>query len=75
MKALSLAEQISSCTEQSWLHAGLALACAGLGDANSAMAHAWQALHIAQAHGRLPDEALARSILEKSIPPQRHGEH
>jgi DNA-binding SARP family transcriptional activator len=62
-EALSLAENIHSLTEQSWLHAGLAEAYRSGGDLQRARAHAHQALELAQACGRAFDLDLAGRIL------------
>jgi DNA-binding SARP family transcriptional activator len=60
--ALALAEQIGSCTEQSWLHAGLAEAHRLAGDRSQAADHGQQALRLAEVHGRAYDQELARRI-------------
>ena len=52
--ALALAEQINSCSEQSWLHAGLAEALRLAGDLDAAAAHAQQAVALADATGQSP---------------------
>jgi DNA-binding SARP family transcriptional activator len=61
--ALALAERIGSCTEQSWLHAGLAEAHRLAGDAETAVAHAHRAVELARASGRAYDQELARRVL------------
>jgi hypothetical protein len=62
-RSFRLAEQISSRTEQSWLHAGLAEAHRLSGDLDQAAVHAHQALELAQAHSRAYDQELARRVL------------
>jgi tetratricopeptide (TPR) repeat protein len=62
---LALAERIASCTEQSWLHSGLAEAHSLQGDAAHALQHARQALALAEASGAAYDQKLARRILNK----------
>jgi hypothetical protein len=61
--ALTLAESIASCAEQSWLHAGLAEACRLAGEGHQARTHARRALSLAQAHSRPWDQALAQRVL------------
>ncbi len=60
--ALSLAAQIHSCTEQSWLHAGLAEAQSLRGDSVAATHHAQRALHLAQTFGLTYEMALVTKI-------------
>jgi DNA-binding SARP family transcriptional activator/tetratricopeptide (TPR) repeat protein len=61
-EALRLAERINSCTEQAWLHAGLAEAYRQAGRADQARAHADRAVVLAQATGRAWDQELAAQI-------------
>jgi DNA-binding SARP family transcriptional activator len=66
--ALSLAERVNSCAERSWLHAGLAEAYRLQGGRDSrrrAIAHALQALEIAETVTRAHDVEQARAILAK----------
>jgi len=63
--ALALAERIGSCSEQSWLHAGLAEAHHLDGDLSQAENHGRRALALAQVHGRAYDQQLARQVLAK----------
>jgi DNA-binding SARP family transcriptional activator len=71
--ALALAESINSCTEQSWLHSGLAEAHRLVSDPSTssgqaldqAVAHARRALELAQASGQAYGERLARRILDR----------
>lgn len=62
--ALALAEEVSSCAEQSWLHAGLAEALRLDGDRDAAATHARQAVALAGATGRVHDQRLARQVLD-----------
>jgi DNA-binding SARP family transcriptional activator len=62
---LDLAEQIGSCTEQSWLHSGLAEACRLTGNLQHASEHANRALALAHETKRPYDEGLARRVLAK----------
>jgi tetratricopeptide (TPR) repeat protein len=61
--ALALAEEIGSCTEQSWLRSGLAEAHILAGDPDQAEVHARQAWAQAQASGRVHDRDLAHQVL------------
>ena len=60
--ALALAEQVNSCAEQPWLHAGLAEALRLTGDLDAAAVHARQALALADATGQAHDQRLAPQV-------------
>jgi hypothetical protein len=62
---LALAEKIDSCTEQSWLHSGLAEPYRLKGNPQQESEHAIRALALAEGTKRPYDEALARRILSK----------
>ena len=64
-EALALAQAIGSCTEQSWLHAGLAEAHRLAGDRGQAEYHARAALQLATATGRVPDRDRANGLLAR----------
>ena len=57
----ALAEQVNSCAEQSWLHAGLAEALRQAGDPNRAAAHAQQAIALAE----VTDQAHAQRVAQQ----------
>lgn len=61
--AQALAEEINSCAEQAWLHAGLAEALRQAGDVDAALAHARQAVALAEASGRVVDRAVVQGVL------------
>lgn len=63
--ALSLAEEINSLGEQSWLHAGLAEAHNLAGDRFQALSHAQCALAIAEASGCVRDQELSEEVLAR----------
>jgi tetratricopeptide (TPR) repeat protein len=63
---LALAEQIGSCAEQSWLHAGLAESHALHGDSDRATRHARRALALAEESGAAYDLKLARRLLNRA---------
>ncbi len=62
---LALAQEIGSCTEQSWLLSGLAQAYDIAGDRAEAVSYAHQALALAQATGAAYDQRLASQVLKK----------
>lgn len=62
---LALAQEIGSCTEQSWLLSGLAEACRLAGDRAEAISYARQAQALAQARGATYDQKLAKRVLNK----------
>jgi DNA-binding SARP family transcriptional activator len=62
---LALAQEIGSCTEQSWLRSGLAEALRLAGDRARATEHAQRALALAQATGAAYDLKLANQVLKK----------
>jgi DNA-binding SARP family transcriptional activator len=63
--SLALAERIGSCTEQGWIHAGLAEAHNLNGDGDRARQHAQRALALAEASGAAYDRKLAQRIFNK----------
>ena len=63
--ALSLAQRIGSCAEQSWLHSGLAEAQRLAGHREPALAHVNQARELAQQTGAAYDEKLAGWVLNR----------
>jgi tetratricopeptide (TPR) repeat protein len=62
---LALAEQIGSCTEQSWLLCGLAEAHRLQGHRKQARDYAQHALQMARTTGRPYDQGLARRIMDR----------
>jgi tetratricopeptide (TPR) repeat protein len=62
---LALAQQIGSCTEQGWLHAGLAEAYRLAGEREAASVHAERALALAQETGAAYDLKLANQVLKR----------
>jgi ATP/maltotriose-dependent transcriptional regulator MalT len=63
--ALALAEGIDSRAEQSWLQAGLAETYCLIGDLDQALTYAQCARALAEASGRVHDQALAARVLAR----------
>jgi DNA-binding SARP family transcriptional activator len=61
--ALDVAVRIDSRAEQSWLHLGLAQAHRLANQPDQALTYAQRASELAQAYGRLPDQALAQRLV------------
>ena len=66
---LSLAEQIDSCNEQAWLHAGLAEAYYQVGRQDQALIHAHRAAALAEDSGQVYEQRLARRALDRLTAP------
>jgi DNA-binding SARP family transcriptional activator/Flp pilus assembly protein TadD len=63
--ALALAESLDSRSELSRLHLALAEACHLHGNSEGALAHARQALHLAETYGRRHDQRCAQKFLDR----------